>query len=137
MQPCGSGLSLQASSASTRGFGLPAGCPVISVVVLFTNSETGGVAVPIATPNGNPMAPLIKERRDTPSTVHISGLSGRSYLANSTARVSRMTFTLIVPGYCIVDSILVAISRARRIAARSSIFCGFTNTRTSRPAEMA
>src|SRR3989344_9009438 len=59
------------------------------------------------------------------------------YLANSMARVSRMTLTLMVPGYCMVLSILVAISRASLIADRSSISLGRTNTRTSRPALMA
>lgn len=59
------------------------------------------------------------------------------YLANSIARVSRMTFTLMVPGYCIVLSILLAISLASRIADKSSTFCGRTNTRTSRPALIA
>lgn len=59
------------------------------------------------------------------------------HFANSTARVSRITLTLMVPGYFRVASILVATSRASLIAVRSSIFSGFTNTRISRPALMA
>ena len=59
------------------------------------------------------------------------------YFAYSVARVSRITFTFTVPGYCIVLSIFVAISRASFIAERSSILSGRTITRTSRPAEIA
>ena len=59
------------------------------------------------------------------------------YFAYSIARVSRITFILIVPGYCIVLSILLAMSRANLIAERSSIASGVTITRTSRPALMA
>src|SRR4030042_1845366 len=44
------------------------------------------------------------------------------YRAYSTARVSRMTFTRISPGYCISVSIFVAISRANWSAERASIF---------------
>lgn len=61
----------------------------------------------------------------------------RPYLANSIARVSRITLTLIVPGYCMVLSILVAISRASLMALRSSTTSGRTMTRTSRPALIA
>ncbi len=59
------------------------------------------------------------------------------YLANSTARISRMTVTLICPGYCMVSSIFLAISRAILRAARSSTSSGRTIIRTSRPAWMA
>src|SRR5581483_11378181 len=59
------------------------------------------------------------------------------YLANSIARVSRITLTLMVPGYCMVLSILVAMSRASLMALKSSMSCGLTKMRTSRPALMA
>lgn len=61
----------------------------------------------------------------------------RPYLANSIARVSRITLTLIVPGYCMVLSILVAMSRASLMALKSSTTSGRTITRTSRPALIA
>ena len=59
------------------------------------------------------------------------------HLAYSIARVSRITFTLIMPGYDIVASILFAISRANFNADKSSICFGSTITRISRPAEIA
>src|SRR5438128_3154515 len=59
------------------------------------------------------------------------------YFAYSTARVSRMTVTLICPGYCIVSWIFCAMSRESRAVCRSSSLSGFTTTRTSRPAWIA
>src|SRR6266516_1423028 len=56
------------------------------------------------------------------------------YLANSTMRVSRMTVTLIWPGYCSSPSMRLAISRARIWARLSSIVSGLTMIRISRPA---
>jgi hypothetical protein len=55
-------------------------------------------------------------------------------VANSTARLSRMTVTLIWPGYSSWSSISLAISCESRMAASSSMSVGFTITRTSRPA---
>lgn len=60
-----------------------------------------------------------------------------AYLAYSTARVSRMTVTLICPGYSMLSSILRATSRESLAAARSSTSPGLTMSRTSRPAWMA
>ena len=59
------------------------------------------------------------------------------YLAYSTALVSRMTLTLIWPGYSSSDSIFLAISRASRIMLSSVTSSGLTMMRTSRPAWMA
>ncbi len=56
------------------------------------------------------------------------------YLANSTARLSRITVTFICPGYCMVSSIFLAISLAIRADSRSSICSGLTIILTSRPA---
>jgi len=59
------------------------------------------------------------------------------YFAKSVARVSRITWTLICPGYSISLSILRAISLAISTAAASSTFSGWTTIRISRPAWMA
>ena len=59
------------------------------------------------------------------------------YFAYSTLRNSRITLTLICPGYSSSDSIFFAISFARNIACASSTCSGFTITRTSRPAWIA
>jgi hypothetical protein len=58
----------------------------------------------------------------------------RIHRANSEARVSRITVTLIWPGYVISLSILRATSRASRVAASSFTAPGSTMTRISRPA---
>src|SRR3954463_12447403 len=50
------------------------------------------------------------------------------------ARLSRMTVTLIWPGYSSWSSTSRAISCERRTAASSSISFGLTSTRISRPA---
>ena len=60
-----------------------------------------------------------------------------NYLAYSTALVSRMTLTLIWPGYSSSDSIFFATSRASRIILSSVTSSGLTMMRTSRPAWMA
>lgn len=60
-----------------------------------------------------------------------------AYLAYSMALVSRMTFTLIWPGYSSSDSIFRAISRAMSTRRSSGTSSGFTMIRTSRPAWMA
>ena len=62
---------------------------------------------------------------------------GRDYFAYSMALVSRMTLTLIWPGYSNSASIFLAMSRARRIILSSVTSSGFTMIRTSRPAWMA
>lgn len=59
------------------------------------------------------------------------------YFANSIALVSRMTLTLIWPGYSSSASIFLAMSRARRIILSSVTSSGLTIMRTSRPAWMA
>ena len=66
-------------------------------------------------------------------------ISGRRwfYFAYSTAFVSRMTLTLIWPGYSSSDSIFLARSWASRIMLSSVTSSGLTMTRTSRPAWMA
>jgi hypothetical protein len=56
------------------------------------------------------------------------------YLANSTLRDSRMTVTLIWPGYSSSCSMARAISCESKAASSSSISVGFTITRISRPA---
>ncbi len=56
------------------------------------------------------------------------------HFANSVARLSRMTVTLIWPGYSISDSISRAISCERSTASSSVTSVGLTITRTSRPA---
>lgn len=61
----------------------------------------------------------------------------KCYLAMPKLRRSRMTVTLICPGYSISDSILFAISWARVSAIRSSTRSGSTMTRISRPAWIA
>src|SRR4051812_45452976 len=57
-----------------------------------------------------------------------------AHRAKSTARVSRMTTTLIWPGYCSSLSIFRAIDSDSWAAAPSSIRSGVTTTRISRPA---
>lgn len=57
-----------------------------------------------------------------------------TYFAYSTALTSRITVTLISPGYCIDSSIFLAISRAIFIETASSTALASTITRTSRPA---
>ena len=56
------------------------------------------------------------------------------YLANSTARVSRITVTRIWPGYCISSSIFRQRLRASSVAWSSVSTSGWTKTRSSRPA---
>lgn len=56
------------------------------------------------------------------------------YFAYSTARLSRMTLTLIWPGYSSSDSIFFVSSRARMIMLSSETSSGLTMIRTSRPA---
>ena len=56
------------------------------------------------------------------------------YLAYSITRFSRMTLTLISPGYFNSASILSAISLANFLAPKSSISSGFTKILTSLPA---
>src|SRR5579884_259891 len=56
------------------------------------------------------------------------------FVATSTARLSRITVTLIWPGYSRWSSISRAISCESRTAPSSSTSCGFTRTRISRPA---
>ncbi len=65
------------------------------------------------------------------------GACKQNYFANSTALVSRITLTLIWPGYSSSDSIFLAMSRARRIMLSSVTTSGLTMIRTSRPAWMA
>ena len=55
------------------------------------------------------------------------------YLANSVLRVSRMTLTLICPGYSSSFSMRLAISRASTYVPSSEISSGLTMMRTSRP----
>lgn len=57
-----------------------------------------------------------------------------NYLAYSLARISRITVTLIWPGYSRLSSIFWAICRESSITPRSSTSSGLTMTRTSRPA---
>src|SRR5207248_2072307 len=59
------------------------------------------------------------------------------YLAYSTVRTSRMTVTLISPGYVRSDSIFFEMSRAIFAVTLSSMVLASTITRTSRPAWMA
>jgi len=58
----------------------------------------------------------------------------RPYFAKSTAFVSRMTLTLIWPGYSSSFSIFLARSCASRIMLSSVTSSGLTMMRTSRPA---
>lgn len=59
------------------------------------------------------------------------------YFASSSTLRSRITFTLITPGYVSSASIFFAMSFASRSCVRSSIFLVSTKTRISRPAEIA
>ena len=56
------------------------------------------------------------------------------YLANSVARVSRMTLTLICPGYSSSFSMRLTISLASSTESASLTCSGLTMMRTSRPA---
>ena len=60
-----------------------------------------------------------------------------AYLANSTARVSRMTLTLIWPGYSISFSMRLTISFASTSVPASLTSSGLTMMRISRPDWMA
>ena len=62
---------------------------------------------------------------------------GALYLATSLTRLSRMTVTLIWPGYSRSLSICLEMSKASFAATRSSTSEGWTITRISRPAWMA
>jgi hypothetical protein len=66
-----------------------------------------------------------------------SGFSFLPYRAKSIERVSRITVTLICPGYVISASTLRAMSFDSQIACSSLIFSESTMMRTSRPAWMA
>ena len=59
------------------------------------------------------------------------------YFAVSITLVSRITFTLITPGYVSSFSIFCAISFASVRCCKSSTFSASTKTRTSRPALIA
>src|SRR5207247_2068865 len=65
--------------------------------------------------------------------------SGHSccYLATSTARVSRITTTLMWPGYCISASMRLEMSFASWWASRSETISARVITRSSRPAWIA
>ena len=78
-------------------------------------------------------------RLSSPRSSHSTQFCRRysAYFAVSIARVSRITITLICPGYSRLSSIFLAMSFASRMDARSSISSGLTRTRTSRPAWMA
>ena len=85
--------------------------------------------------------PIRGEHRDFPGDLAANLLrDGRSvedprrHRATPTARVSRMTVTLIWPGYCSSLSIRRAIDSANSAALVSSIRSGTTITRISRPA---
>jgi len=76
--------------------------------------------------------------RDCPEIVAIGHMKSIiSYRAYSTLRTSRITVTLISPGYCISLSIFLAMSRAILALILSSTSLASTITRTSRPAWMA
>ena len=60
-----------------------------------------------------------------------------TYFAISIALVSRITFTLISPGYCTLLSISAAISLATSTASSSFMSLAFAITRISRPAFIA
>ena len=64
-------------------------------------------------------------------------LRRRVYLANSVARVSRMTLTLIWPGYSSSFSMRLTISLAMSTESASLTCSGLTMMRTSRPAWIA
>ena len=83
---------------------------------------------------GRQLAAAGQYRKKT-SEVSFGGLA--VYLAYSTALVSRMTLTLIWPGYSSSASIFLAMSRASRIMLSSVTTSGLTMMRTSRPAWMA
>ena len=76
----------------------------------------------------------VADHQDPAGRAARAGRSPSPYFAYSTDRVSRMTVTLIWPGYVSDSSILRTMSRARRVAERSSISSGRTRIRTSRPA---
>src|SRR5262249_2388811 len=59
------------------------------------------------------------------------------HFATSTARVSRMTITLMWPGYCISASIRLLMSFASWCASRSEICSALVMMRSSRPAWIA
>jgi hypothetical protein len=66
-----------------------------------------------------------------------SSLVGSLYRATSLTRLSRITVTLIWPGYSRSLSICLEMSKASLAAMRSSTSLGWTITRISRPAWMA
>src|SRR5688500_16286066 len=91
-------------------------------------SKTGLMAVPAEPSNldSHLFAYGLGDRR----AVQDSG----GHRAKSVARVSRITTTLIWPGYCSSFSIFRAIDSESCAAAPSSIRSGVTTTRISRPA---
>ena len=103
-------------------------------VLAVANDEIDLVFIPEAGqvfPNGLPSG----SSNDVADHQDAHGVVGEApYRAYSTARVSRMTMTLIWPGYSMESWIFLVMSRAIRMAARSSTFSGCTITRTSRPA---
>ena len=93
----------------------------------------GARSAPLICP---PNTGAIPEVGKAPNGVPL-GACKQNYFANSTALVSRITLTLIWPGYSSSDSIFLAMSRARRIMLSSVTTSGLTMIRTSRPAWMA
>ena len=83
---------------------------------------------------GEPPLQVPQQKRMQP---RLHPFCNSNYLAYSTALVSRMTLTLIWPGYSSSLSIFLASSRARRIMLSSLTSSGLTMMRTSRPAWMA
>ena len=84
-----------------------------------------------------PAAPLLLARRVCWFCAAGMGRRRCRHLANSTARVSRTTLTLICPGYSISASMRLTISRARMRVPASLTSSGLTITRISRPDWMA
>jgi hypothetical protein len=76
---------------------------------------------------------IVRTRPSSPD-LHQPDRGASRHFAYSTARLSRMTVTLIWPGYSSWPSISRAISCERRTAWSSSISAGLTITRISRPA---
>jgi len=106
----------------------PAGAGSAAVAPPEDEEDSGWWAEPVPV---DPR-PAVPERRLT------QGPAGQGhYLAYSMARCSRITITLICPGYWSSSSIRLAMSRAITSAPRSSTWSGLTMTRTSRPACIA
>ena len=124
--------------AEPKNFRNPVGADAAFRPEEVSNSLRSSVKIGFFCGRTEPSAPTnLPEGRIHTCRQKIPLLCGRgifAYFAYSTALVSRMTLTLICPGYSSSDSIFLARSCASRTMLSSLTSSGLTMMRTSRPA---